>query len=251
MKLVNKMMGALVGTAMLAGSAWSADLEGRILKIATDPTYPPMEYIDEATGEIVGFDIDVMNAICEEINCVPEYINTAWDGIFPALQQGEFDLVISGVSITEERDKTMDFSDPYLIVSQAILLRVEDEGLTIDDFTAGGRRLASVNGTTNAILAEELVGRENVNLYDLFAAAIQSVQNGDVDGVVIDGTSAVAYEQQFAGELTVGITGLQSDPLGIVMQEGDPIVDAINEGLAAIKESGKLDELIAKHMATE
>ncbi len=206
MKLVNKMMGTLVGTAMLAGSAWSADLEGRILKIATDPTFPPMEYIDEATGEIVGFDIDVMNAICTEINCVPEYINTAWDGIFPALQQGEFDLVISGVPITEERDKTMDFSDPYLIVTQAKLLRFEDMGSTFDGLTAGGRRLTSVNGTTYANLAEEL---------------------------------------------TVGITSLQSDPLGIVMQEGDPIVDAINEGLAAIKESGKLDELIAQHMTTE
>ena len=136
-------------------------------------------------------------------------------------------------------------------MSQAILLRVEDEGLTVEDFKAGGHRLASVTGTTNAILAEEIVGRENVNLYDLFSAAIQAVQNGDVDGVVIDGTSAVAYEQQFAGELTVGITGLQTDPLGIVMQEGDPVVDAINAGLAAIRESGKLDELISKYWEAE
>ncbi len=249
--MIRKLLGGLIGVVIMTNSVWAADLEGRIFRIATDATYPPMEIIDEATGEIVGFDIDVMNAICEEINCVAEFINTAWDGIFAALQQGEFDLVMSGVSITDERDKTMDFSDPYLVVSQAILLRVEDEGLTIGDFEAGGRRLASVTGTTNAILAEEIVGRENVNLYDLFSAAIQAVQNGDVDGVVIDGTSAVAYEQQFAGELTVGITGLQTDPLGIVMQEGDPIVDAINEGLAAIRESGKLDELIAQYWQTE
>lgn len=249
--MIRIFFGGLIGAAFLASSVWAVDLEGRIFRIATDPTYPPMEVIDEDTGEIVGFDIDVMNAICEEINCIPEFINTAWDGIFAALQQGEFDLVMSGVSITEERDKTMDFSDPYLVVSQAILLRVEDEGMTVEDFKAGGHRLASVTGTTNAILAEEIVGRENVNLYDLFSAAIQSVQNGDVDGVVIDGTSAVAYEQQFAGELTVGITGLQTDPLGIVMQEGDPVVDAINAGLAAIRESGKLDELISKYWAAE
>ena len=83
---------------MAAPAAFAADLEGRVLKIGTDATYPPMETVDETTGEIVGFDVDVMNAICEKVNCVPNFVNTAWDGIFAALQQGEFDLVISGVS---------------------------------------------------------------------------------------------------------------------------------------------------------
>ena len=96
-------------------------------------------------------------------------------------------------------------------------------------------------------MAEELVGRDNVSLYDAFAGAILALQNADVDGVVIDGTSGVAYEQEFAGELTIGVTGLQADPLGIVFQEGEPMVDAFNEGLAAIKEDGTLDELIAKY----
>ena len=189
----------------------------------------------------------MLNAVCERINCVPEYVNTSWDGIFAALQQGEFDLVVSGVSITAERDQTMDFSDPYLIVSQAILVRVEDADLTEEDFTAGGRKLAAQTATTNAQLAEELVGRENVSLYDAFSGAILALQNADVDGVVIDGTSGAAYEQEFAGELTIGVTGLQADPLGIVFQEGDPNVDAFNEGLAAIREDGTLDELIAKY----
>ncbi|MDE2792533.1 MAG: basic amino acid ABC transporter substrate-binding protein [Paracoccaceae bacterium] len=249
--MMKKLLGAMTAIAILPSALLAADLEGKIFSIGTDATYPPMEIIDEATGEIVGFDIDVMNAVCAEINCVAEFVNTAWDGIFAALQQGEFDLVMSGVSITDERDLTMDFSDPYLIVSQAILIRVEDEGLTLDDFTAGGRKLGSQTGTTNAALAEELVGRESVQLYDLFSAAIQALQNGDVDGVVIDGTSGAAYEQQFAGELTVGVTGLQSDPLGIVFQEGDPLVDAFNEGLAAIRANGTLDTLIAKYWSTE
>ena len=66
--------------------------EGQVLKVGTDATYPPMETVDEATGEIVGFDIDLLNAVCERINCVLQFVNTAWDGIFAALQQGEFDL---------------------------------------------------------------------------------------------------------------------------------------------------------------
>jgi polar amino acid transport system substrate-binding protein len=222
------------------------DLAGRTLNIGSDTTYPPLETVDES-GAIVGFDVDVISAICEKINCKAEFVTTAWDGIFAALAAGEFDMVVSGVSITEERDKIVDFSEPYLVVSQAILVRVEDEDLTLDDFKAGGIKLAAQTGTTNADLAVELVGRDNVSLYDTFSSAVEALKNADVSGVIIDGTSAVAYEQEFAGELTVGVTGLNSDPLGLVFQEDAELVDAFNAGLQMIKDDGTLDSLIAKY----
>ena len=244
--MIKRFVMAAVAVGMMAAPAFAADLGGKVLKVGSDTTYPPMETVDEATGQIVGFDVDVMNAICERINCKAEFVTTAWDGIFAALQQSQFDMVVSGVSITEERDKEMDFSDPYIVVSQAILLRVADKALTIEDFKKG-RKLGAQTATTNAQLGEELVGRENMNLYDTFAAAVAALKNGDVDGVIIDGTSAVAYEQEFAGELVVGITGLQSDPLGLVFREGDPLRDAFNEGLKSIKDDGTLDNLIGKY----
>jgi len=244
--MIKRFVMAAVAVGMMAGPAFAADLGGKVLKVGSDTTYPPMETVDEATGQIVGFDVDVMNAICERIKCKAEFVTTAWDGIFAALQQSQFDMVVSGVSITEERDKEMDFSDPYIVVSQAILLRVADKALTIEDFKKG-RKLGAQTATTNAQLGEELVGRENMNLYDTFAAAVAALKNGDVDGVIIDGTSAVAYEQEFAGELVVGITGLQSDPLGLVFREGDPLRDAFNEGLKSIKDDGTLDKLIGKY----
>ena len=187
-----------------------------------------------------------MAEICERINCTPNWVTTAWDGIFAALADGQFDMVVSGVTITDERDKIVDFSDPYIIVQQGVLMRVEDEGETIDAFKSGDLRLASQNGTTNAALGEELVGRDNLQLFDSFNNAVIAVQNGDADGVIIDSTSAAAYEQEFAGELTVGITGLSSDPLGLVFQEGDGIQDAFNEGLAMIKDDGTLQKLVVK-----
>ena len=195
---------------------------------------------------VKGFDVDVVAEICERINCTPNWVTTAWDGIFAALADGQFDMVVSGVTITDERDKIVDFSDPYIIVQQGVLMRVEDEGATIDAFKSGELRLASQNGTTNAALGEELVGRDNLQLFDSFNNAVIAVQNGDVDGVIIDSTSAAAYEQEFAGELTVGITGLSSDPLGLVFQEGDSIQDAFNEGLAMIKDDGTLQKLVVK-----
>jgi polar amino acid transport system substrate-binding protein len=245
MKL-SRVLAATAVLGLMTGVAGAADLGGKIMKVGSDTTYPPMETVDEATGAIVGFDVDILNAICERINCKAEFVTTAWDGIFAALAQGEFDLVASGVSITDERDKTMDFTDPYLIVSQSIMLRVDAGTVTLDDFKAG-LKLAAQTATTNAQLAEELVGRENVSLYDTFAAAVLALQNADVDGVIIDGTSAAAYEQEFAGELTIGITGLQSDPLGLVFQEGDGLVDAFNEGLTMIREDGTHAKLVAKY----
>lgn len=234
-----------------AGMAGAADLGGAVLKVGSDTTSPPMEYIDEASGQIVGFDVDVVNAICAKINCKAEFVTTGWDGIFAALDEGQFDLVASGVSITDERKAVMDFTEPYIINSQAILIRVEDEGLTVTDFEGGGKKLAAQANTTDAALAETIVGKENVQAYDSFNAAILALQNKDVDGVVINGANAGAYEQEFAGQLIAGVKDLQADPLGLVFRKGDGNVAAFNEGLAAIQADGTLDQLVAKYWTAD
>ena len=241
---MNKSILALIFSMFLAAPMFAADLGGRVISIGSDTTYPPHEFIED--GVVKGFDVDVVAAICERINCVPNWVTTAWDGIFPALADGQFDMVVSGVTITEERDKIVDFSDPYIIVQQGILMRVSDKGATIDDFKSGAMKLASQVGTTNATLGEELVGRDNLALFDSFNNAVIAVQNEDVDGVIIDSTSAAAYEQEFAGELAVGITGLSSDPLGLVFQEGDGMQDDFNVGLAAMVADGTMQKLMIK-----
>ena len=238
-------------TLTAPGLAQSADLEGRTLTVGSDTTYPPFETVDQQ-GNVVGFDVDVVNAICERVNCVAEFQTTAWDGIFPALAGGEFDMVASGVSITPERDQIVDFTDPYLAVTEAIAVRVEDEGLTLEDFTEGDLILGAQTGTTNAATAETLVGRERLRLYDNFNTAVQALLNGDVDGVEIDGTSANAFVEQYAGELTVSIDDVESGTeLGFVVQEGDALVDALNAGLAEIKADGTLDALVEKWLAVQ
>ncbi|MGV1792085.1 MAG: transporter substrate-binding domain-containing protein [Rhizobium sp.] len=234
--------------AMLAtGAAHAADLGGKLLKVGSDTTSPPMESIDPASGQIVGFDVDVVNAICAKIHCQAEFVTTGWDGIFAALDQSSFDLVASGVSITDERKKAMDFSDPYIVNSQVVLTRAEDQGITLEQFKAQGRKLSAQANTTDAQVAEGLVGKENVAAYDTFSAAIIALKNKDVDGVVINGANAAAYEREFAGQLVAAIKGLQSDPIGLVFRKGDENVAAFNEGLQEIKKDGTLDKLVAKY----
>ncbi|HHO55414.1 MAG TPA: basic amino acid ABC transporter substrate-binding protein [Trueperaceae bacterium] len=226
--------------AVLLSASLAQDLGGKTLVVGSDTTFPPFESINDE-GVTVGFDVDVLKAVCEKINCVVEFQTTAWDGIFAALAQGEFDLVASGVTITEERDEVVDFSDPYYYANQAIALRPEDDGLTLEDLKAGNQVLGAQVGTTNAILAEELFGRDRLSLYDDFNSAVLALINGDVDAVVIDGGAAKEFAQQYAGDVIVGITGVTGeDPeaYGFAAQEGDEILEAINAGLAAINEDG-------------
>ncbi|CAN7539290.1 transporter substrate-binding domain-containing protein [Rhizobium sp. LjRoot98] len=238
---------ALAMAALAAGASHAADLGGKLLKVGSDTTSPPMESIDPASGQIVGFDVDVVNAICAKINCQAEFVTTGWDGIFAALDQGSFDLVASGVSITDERKKAMDFSDPYIVNSQAVLMRVADQGISLDDFKSQGKKLSAQANTTDAQVAEGIVGKENVAAYDSFSASVIALKNKDVDGVVINGANAAAYEREFAGELVVAIKDLQSDPLGLVFRKDDANIAAFNEGLKAIKDDGTLDQLIGKY----
>lgn len=243
---MKKMIFTCLAAALMCGTAIAADLGGKLLKVGSDTTSPPMESVD-ASGKIIGFDVDVVEAICAKINCKAEFVTTGWDGIFAALDQGSFDFVASGVSITDERKKSMDFTQPYLVNSQAILVRVEDQKLTADDFKSKGKKLAAQANTTDSQLAETIVGKDNVVAYSDFSAATVALKNKDVDGVVINGANAAAYEKQFAGELVAGIKNLQSDPLGLVFRKGDANVAAFNEGLKQIQDDGTLDKLIAKY----
>src|SRR5690625_258699 len=201
---------------------------GRVtVRVGSDTTYPPLETVD-AAGTIVGSDVDVVTAICERVNCVAEFVTTAWDGIFPALAAGEFDMVASGVTITAERAQIVDFTDPYFGVDQAITTRVEDEAHPPADFVDGTLMLGAQTGTTNAITAEDLVGRDRVQLYDDFNAAIQALLNGDVDGVMIDGVTADAFVASYAGELTIAVEGVESgEELGNDEQQGIELCDTL------------------------
>lgn len=225
------------------------DLEGQLIVVGTDATYPPFETIDE-NDNVVGFDVEVTSAICELINCVLEFQPTGWDGIFPALAAGEFDMVASGVTITAERDEIVDFSEPYFTVSQAIALRPEDDGLSLEELIEGDFIFGAQIGTTNAKLAEDFVGRERVQLYNDFNAAMLALINTDVDAVVIDDTPADAFEQEYAGEVTVGlrnVTGAEPEYLGFAFQEGSELIDAFDAGLAVLKENGRLEALRAAY----
>jgi polar amino acid transport system substrate-binding protein len=229
---------ALLTLALLSGCQQGS---GKLI-VATDATWPPMEFVNE-DKDIVGFDIDLMNAIAEEAGFEVEYKNVAWDGIFAGLAAGEYDAIISSVTITEERQEQYDFSDPYINAGQIVVTQIGSE-ITGPD-TLAGHTVGAQIGTTGAFAIGEM---EDVTLseYDEVGLAFEDLVAGRIDAVVCDTPVAANYALQrdeYKAQLEIVGEPFTDEQYGIVVQKGDAdTLEMINEGLDAVQEQGLIEE---------
>jgi polar amino acid transport system substrate-binding protein len=223
------------------------DLGGRVLTVGTNASYPPMEFVDDESGEIVGFDIDLMNEIAARLNAEAEFEDfPTFDAIFAALAGGDFDLVVSGVSITTERDAIIDFSEPYLTVGQVVVVQAGNDAITGIDTLADAELVGVQGGTTaeQAIL-DAGVTEEQIRRYDTIGLAFQDLASGEVDAVVADGPTAAVFAEQFAGSIRVAGEPFTAENYGIALREGDDeLTAALNAALAELKADGTLATLL-------
>lgn len=231
------------------------DLGGRVVTIAIENTYPPFNFIDEATNEGAGWDYDAVREICARLNCTPEFVVTVWDGMILAVSNGEFDLAADGITITEERGQIVDFSIGYIRTDQVLLVRIdEDRFSSVEEFLADENLLVGTQpGTTNFELAEKLLGTDKrIVAYDTFGVTVQALIAGDVDAVIMDNTAGQGY---------VGVNGeavriledepMQSDFLGFIFPKGSDLVAPFDAAIISMLNDGKMDELNAKWFAGE
>lgn len=224
-------------------AAGMPDLGGKTITVAVENAYPPFNMIDEATGEGVGWDYDTVREICKRLNCVPEFREAAWDGIFPAMEAGEYDMLADGVTITPERDEIVDFSIPYVIIGQVLLVRA-DETATLEEFKADPERLVATQiGTTNEIVAKEHFPAERVKSFEDFGATILALLADDVDGVVIDNVSATGFMGENEGKMKIGGQLTSDEELGFVFPPGSELTAAVNAALEAMMADGTMDKI--------
>lgn len=231
-------------TDTTSGSALP-DLGGRTVTVGVENAYIPYNYIPIGADEPEGWDYDAWAYICELLNCVPEFVESAWPAVIDIVAAGDLDTAADGISITDERREIVDYSDPYMIATQKLIAQLEnddyaDAQAVIDDPEA---IIATQVGTTNFELAVTLVGEDRIQAYDQFGLAIQALIAGDVDAVIIDDTAGLGYIGENAELLKTLDGDLQSDPLGFIYPKGSDLVEPVNQAIQVMFDDGTMTEL--------
>lgn len=227
------------------------DLKGKKITVAVENAYPPFNSIDKNTGKGVGWDYDAVTEICKRINCVADFKEAAWDGIFPAMQSGEYDMLADGVTYTEERAKIVAFSTPYVTNRQVLLVRA-DETATIDQIKANEKSLVGTQiGTTNEIVAKKNFPETRIKSFEDFGAAVLALTSKDIDGVVIDYVSAMGFMKENQGKLKVGGELASNEKLAFVFPPKSDLISGVNAALESMQKDGTLDTLNKKWGLTE
>jgi len=218
------------------------------ITVATDATWPPMEFVDEATKEIVGFDIDLMKAIAQEAGFEIEFVNVPWDALLAGMAASQYDTSISSMTITEERKKQWDFSEPYFSAGQLIAVRIDDERIKGPADLAGKVAGAQL-GTTGAMEVEKIAGATLKN-YDEISQPFLDLINGQIDAVVADNPLVLDYVAKYAGKIKAVGEPFTTEFYGIAVKKNAPeILDAVNKGLKAVKDKGIFAQIEAKWYA--
>lgn len=229
------------------------DLGGRKVVVVTENAYPPLQFVDPRTGEQKGWEYDAMDEIAKRLNFAVEYRNASWDVMIQAVADGQYDIGMDGITINDERKQQVDFSDPYMISEQFMLVRADENRFTDGpSFAALKDGLVGAQaGTTNFYVAvySVLDGDEKnprVKLFDTFGASVQALKAGDVDTVLMDRTSADGYIGAQPGAFKVVGGPLGREEFGFILKKGSDLTAPINAAIASMKADGTIDALNKK-----
>lgn len=231
------------------GSSDDAKDSDKSYVAAMEPTFPPFDTTDE-DGELSGFDVDMVNAIAKDQGFKVEWKNMEFDGLIPALDSGNADIIASGLSITSERKEKVDFSDSYYDSGLTIAVAKDNKTIaSVDDFDA--TTVVGVQiGTSGAKKAEALKKEgkiKEVKTYNGLDVTFQDLQNGTVDAVINDLPVTKSYIKKQPDAIKIVGETMDAESYGIAVKKGNSeLIKKINEGLKNIKEDGTYDKLYKK-----
>lgn len=235
----------LAGLLLLGAPALAAEK----YTVASDCTWPPNEMLDE-NKQPTGYSVDYIKEVGKAAGFDVEVNNVAWDGIFGGVATGKYDIVASSTTITPERQKQFDFSDPYYQVVQAVVLPAGQEIKSLADLK--GKKVGGQIGTTGIYVMRKANPNEPLQEYDDVGLAIQDLVGGRLDAVICDDPVAMYYvnkKPDTAGKLNLSFKTDETEDYGFTIRKGrQDLVDKINKGIKIVKESGKEAELKKKWM---
>lgn len=235
-----------VSTAEAAPAALTTVTAGK-LTMSTNAAFPPYEMTTDS-GDFEGIDIDVAAAIAEKLGLELQVDDMDFDAALLAAQNGKSDIVMAGVTVTEDRQLVMNFSDSYATGVQVVIVK-EGSDVTLDNL--GEKMIGTQRGTTGYIYTSDDYGDDHVTAYDNGASAVQALINGQVDCVVIDSAPAEAFVAANAG-LTILDTEYVTENYAIgVNKDNTALLDAINQVLAELIADGTVQSIVDKYISAE
>lgn len=229
------------------------DLKGKTIIAVTENAYTPLNFVDPRTGKAVGWEYDAINEIGKRLNARIVWKVTSWDTMIQAVRDGMFDVGMDGITITDERKGQVDFSDPYMVSQQFMLVRADEKRFADETgFAANPKLLVGAQaGTTNFYVAvyNVLDGDENnprIKLFETFGATVQALIAGDVDMVLMDAASSKGYIGANPNKLKSVGGPLGTEEFGFIFKPGSDLVKPFNQAIAVLKAEGFLDKLNTK-----
>ena len=250
MKFTKLILFVMIAALLIPGIVSCGDKDDGVLVMATNAAFPPYEFYDG--DNIVGIDAEIMKAICDEIGMTLKIDDMEFDSIIAAVQSGKADVGAAGMTITEDRLKSINFSDSYTTAKQVIII---PEGSAIagpDDLV--GKIIGVQTGTTGDLYMKwdyEDEGLSTVERYNKGNEAVLALSQGKVDAVVIDGEPAKVFVSQASG-LTILPTEYVIEEYALAVSKNNTkLLEDINAALAKLKESGRLQEIIDKYITAD
>lgn len=246
-KILALIMVAIMALAMVACGG-AAETEKEVLTMGTNAAFPPYEFVDE-NNNVAGIDAEIAAAVAEKLGMELEIKDMAFDSLITAVSTGSVDVVLAGMTVTPEREESVNFSESYATGIQVVIVKEDSAIATIDDLA--DKKIGVQTGTTGDIYCAGDYGEENIARYDNGALAVAALQNDQVDCVVIDNEPAKAFVAANEGLKILDTEYITENYAAAFAKENTELLEKFNTALAELKAEGKIDEIIAKYIKAE
>ncbi len=248
MKIAALSAAAVMAAAALAGCGGKGDK----LVMGTNAAFPPFEFTTSTglVGEFDGIDVAIASNIAESMGKTLEVADMDFDGLIAAVSTGKVDMVAAGMTATDERRQSVDFSDTYFVASQVMVVAADNADITKADDLKDGKKVGVVLGYTgDGIVTDDLqIAEENITRANRGIDIVQDVKNGKLDAVVIDSATGKALAEKNGLKVVEDAEAFESEEYAIAVKKGNTeLLEKINATLAEMKASGAIDELAVKY----
>ncbi|MDO4976404.1 MAG: transporter substrate-binding domain-containing protein [Eubacteriales bacterium] len=218
-----------------------------VLTMATNAYFPPYEYYEN--DQIVGIDAEIAQAVADKLGLELKIEDMEFDSIITAVQTGKADMGLAGMTVTEERLKTINFTESYATGIQSVIVKADGDIKSIDDLT--GKKIGVQLSTTGDIYASEDYGEENVEKYNKGNDAVMALLQGKVDAVIIDNQPALSYVAANEGLEILDTAYAEEEYAACISKDNEELLTAVNAALAQLTEEGTIQEILNKYIVTE